>query len=491
MIVDAVPRRRSPPRRVGALARAYPRVTLVLALGLVLRALLLPITFGPDFHIWDLTAAATLHGQDVYAHPPLDLTRYGPYAYFPLYLYLLLPLKWLALHSGLSYVALGKLPVVAGDVGVALGLASALRRAGRDERACATGVALYFLNPLVLYNGAFYGRFDSLPLALLLLAWNRLSPGAGGRSGRLALPFSLAVTLKTFPIFLLPYLIARLGRRRGGRLALAAVLTPLVIALPYLLHDARRFLYIVFVYDSTKGPRQFSWQVILLNLGLSERAATVVSYGLLALFALAIVLPVALRFVKSLSLLAPPAHGDWPLPTPWGPRPTRGPTVQRASGGAWGDASPQSPANHDAWGSTGMAIPNDAQAPTISLKGQGRMPRLLSPTARERRAEGVTALADPYVYAAVVFTLFLLLSKVVYEQYLLWPLPFLAVLAVRDRARDAVGLLVTLSVIGPSANQWIHPFGYNPYPAPWLNAVIAVAAALFVVGRMTHSGYCD
>nr|MDQ2830352.1 hypothetical protein [Chloroflexota bacterium] len=167
MIVDAVPRRLSPLRRVGALARAYPRVALVFALGLVLRAVLLPITFGPDFHIWDLTAAATLHGQDVYAHPPLDLARYGPYAYFPLYLYLLLPLKWLALHSGLSYVALGKLPVVAGDVGVALGLASALRRAGRDERACATGVALYFLNPLVLYNGAFYGRFDSLPLALL------------------------------------------------------------------------------------------------------------------------------------------------------------------------------------------------------------------------------------------------------------------------------------------------------------------------------------
>jgi len=484
MIVDAVPRRLSPLRRVVALACAYPRVTLVFALGLVLRAVLLPITFGPDFHIWDLTAAATLHGQDVYAHPPLDPARYGPYAYFPLYLYLLLPLKWLALHSGLSYVALGKLPVVAGDVGVALGLASALRRAGRDERACATGVALYFLNPLVLYNGAFYGRFDSLPLALLLLAWNRLSPGAGGRSGRLALPFSLAVALKTFPIFLLPYLIARLGRRRGGRLALATVLTPLVIALPYLLHDARRFLYIVFVYDSTKGPRQFSWQVILLNLGLSERAATVVSYGLLALFALAIVLPVALRSVKSRALLAPLAHGDWPL------GPTRGPTVQRASGGAWGDASPQTPANHGPWGSTGMAIPNDAQAPTISLKGQGRMPRLLSPTARERRAEGVTALADPYVYAAVVFTLFLLLSKVVYEQYLLWPLPFLAVLAVRDRARDAVGLLVTLSVIGLSANQWLHPFGYNPYPALWLNVAIAVAVALFVVGRVVAKA-CD
>jgi len=438
MIADAVPRRLSPLRRVGALARAYPRVTLVFALGLALRAVLLPITFGPDFHIWDLTAAATLHGQDVYAHPPLDPTRYGPYAYFPVYLYLLLPLKWLALHTGLSYVVLGKLPVVAGDVGVALGLASALRRSGRDDRACATGVGLYFLNPLVLYNGAFYGRFDSLPLALLLLAWTRLSAGAGGRSGGLALPFSLAVALKTFPIFLLPYLIARLGRRRGGRLALAAVLTPLVVALPYLLHDARRFLYIVFVYDSTKGPRQFSWQVILLNLGLNERTATVVSYGLLVVFALAIVLPL-LPLITTFSLKG------------------RGRT---------------------------HLLP-----PTFSLKGRGS--RSPSSAVRGRGDGGVRALADPYVYAAVTFTLFLLLSKVVYEQYLLWPLPFLAVLAARDRARDALGLLVTLSVIGLSANKWIHPFGYNPYPAPWLNAAIAVAAALFVLGRMTHLCHCD
>ncbi len=52
--------------------------------------------------------------------------------------------------------------------------------------------------------------------------------------------------------------------------------------------------------------------------------------------------------------LAPPAHGDWTL------GPSREPTVQRASGGAWGDASPQTPANHDTWGETGMAIPRQS-----------------------------------------------------------------------------------------------------------------------------------
>jgi len=121
------------PRVRLASALAHRRVALVLVLGLVLRAVLLPITAGPDFRIWDLTAAAALHGQDIYSRPPAPIDRYGPYAYFPLYLYLLLPLKWLALHTGLPYIVLGKLPVVAGDAGVALGLATALRRAGRDE----------------------------------------------------------------------------------------------------------------------------------------------------------------------------------------------------------------------------------------------------------------------------------------------------------------------------------------------------------------------
>ncbi len=62
--------------------------------------------------------------------------------------------------------------------------------------------------------------------------------------------------------------------------------------------------------------------------------------------------------------LAPPAHGDWTL------GPTRGPTVQRASGGAWGDASPQTPANHGAWKSTGTAIPQ--QCADSGLEGEGR-----------------------------------------------------------------------------------------------------------------------
>ena len=123
--------------------RAHPYTALVLGFGLLVRAVLVPLTYGGDFGMWSLTAAATLRGQDTYSHPPLPIDRAGPYAYFPLYLYILLPLKWLAEHlglpyvvlgdvpavrTGLSYVILGKLPVLVGDVGVAVALAGVLRR---------------------------------------------------------------------------------------------------------------------------------------------------------------------------------------------------------------------------------------------------------------------------------------------------------------------------------------------------------------------------
>jgi hypothetical protein len=280
-----------------------------------------------------------------------------------------------------------------------------LWRAGLSDRACAVGAGLFFLNPLVLYNGPFYGRFDSLCLAALLLAWRQLEP-APVRGRRLALWYALGVTLKTFPIFLLPYVVLRAGLRRGLGVALAALALPVVVSLPYLLHNAHRFIDIVLVYDSTKGPRQFSWQFALLDLGLPLQAVKQISYVLLALFAVLLVLCARAR------------------------------------------------------------------------------PLALPPLLQTRRGLAGAGLAEAYAYAAMALTLFLLLSKVVYEQYFLWPLPFLAILVVRDHSRMAALLLVVLSVSGLLANDWIHPLGYRPAPALWLNVLIAVAAASFVAARL-------
>jgi Gpi18-like mannosyltransferase len=156
--------------------------------------------------VWDLASQYTLRGVNVYAHhPPYPG---GPYAYFPLFLYVELPLQWLAQHTPISFTILGKLPIVAADLGVALLLAGRMRREGMGDRGQAVAAGLFFLNPLVLYNGAFYGRFDSLCVALLLLAL-LLDERKRRATWRFSLTYGLAVAAKTFPIFVLPMLVRR------------------------------------------------------------------------------------------------------------------------------------------------------------------------------------------------------------------------------------------------------------------------------------------
>src|SRR6476469_2742292 len=127
---------------------ASARLVLVLAAGVAIRVALVPITRGQDFDVWDLASTATLQGIDIYAHHPAYPG--GPYAYFPLFLYLERPFQWLAQHTGSSFTVLGKVPILAGDVACALVLAAELRDRTASNRAVLLGTSLFFLNPLVL-----------------------------------------------------------------------------------------------------------------------------------------------------------------------------------------------------------------------------------------------------------------------------------------------------------------------------------------------------
>ena len=92
-----------PSRATGRAASA--RLVLLLAAGIAVRIALVPITRGQDFDVWDLASTATLQGSDIYTHHPAYPG--GPYAYFPLFLYLELPLQFLAAHTGISFTVLG------------------------------------------------------------------------------------------------------------------------------------------------------------------------------------------------------------------------------------------------------------------------------------------------------------------------------------------------------------------------------------------------
>ncbi len=363
---------------------AVSPLAVVLLLGTIARCALIPLTHGQDFVVWDMASSATLRGVNIYAHHPHYPA--GPYAYFPLWLYIELPFQWLAQHSGIPFEVAGKLPIVAADLACALLIAAAVRRRGQNEFVVAAAAGAFFLNPLVLYDSAYYGRFDSLGCAFLLAALLGL-PTRRSIGWLPAGYYALAVAAKTFPIFVLP---AILRRAKGGWLrvvvALALVLT--VLCVPYL--RSLHALYVdVFRYDATKIPQGLSWQRELLGT-LTYEQAKWLSYLLLMCFAVGAVL--------------------------------------------------------------------------------------------------LALVTELWLATALTLVAFLLASKVVLEQYLIWPLPFLIVVAAGAAAGLAAATLLLaglLTAVGVLDNTSFHPF--EPGAAvPWSLAGICLIGlvACLTLGRI-------
>jgi hypothetical protein len=345
------------------------------------RPALLPRGHGQDFVVWDRAAAATLQGTNIYTHHPAYPG--GPYAYLPLFLYVELPMYWLAVHAHLSFTVLGKLPVVAADVACALLVSDAAEASGAGRRAAAVAGAAFFLNPLVLYDSAYYGRFDTVACAFLLLAARALRRPRQAPL-RAAAWYGLAIAAKTFPAFVAAGVFRATARARIRAVAVVAAVIA-AVALPYL-GTVHPLVQDAFAYDFAKEPQGLSWQTLLVPVWDAEDVR-LLGTVLLAGFVV---------------------------------------------GSVW--------------------------------------------LTRIRRL-------DSYVPATLL--LFLLLSKVVLEQYLVWPLPWLAAAAaggllVRRLASGA--LLAVLTVVGCLDNESFHPLGRS---SAWLVAVLvgAVIGYLAVVTR--------
>jgi hypothetical protein len=355
----------SPPSQAHRLNDAAP-LAAVLLVGLVVRAVLVPITHGPDFVVWDLASRATLDGINVYAHHPAYSG--GPYTYFPLFLYLELPMQWLAIHTGAPFTIMGKLPIVGADLLATVLIAKEVRRRGHGRDKEALAAALFFLNPLVLYNGAFYGRFDSVCVALFMVAFSTYRTSRPA-TWRFAIAYAFAVAAKTFPIFVLPWLLAR-GRITAFRVLIACCGIIFALSVPYLIGSPQAFVRDL-LYSADKLPGGLSWQVILH--GLPSAVQVDIGNALLGAF---VVVAIALVLVDDLA-----------------------------------------------------------------------------------------------VCSAAAMLLFLVFSKQVIEQYLIWPMPLLALLGAGTRSRTPVALLCTLTIAGMLVNAHFHPFGVQPAA---INVVLAV-----------------
>ena len=87
---------------------------------------------------------------------------------------------------------------------------------------------------------------------------------------------------------------------------------------------------------------------------------------------------------------------------------------------------------------------------------------------------------DLLTYCAVAPLLFIVLSKVVIEQYMLWPMPFLIVDALHRRSWASGGLLVLLSSAGTLVNPFVYPFGQQPL---LITVTMAACIVLYILTR--------
>jgi hypothetical protein len=94
------------------------------------------------------------------------------------------------------------------------------------------------------------------------------------------------------------------------------------------------------------------------------------------------------------------------------------------------------------------------------------------------------------MYILATLVLFLLCSKVVLEQYLVWPMPWLVlVLWTAPRIRAAtIAFLVIITAIGMVANPHVQPWGRSP---ALIDAGLAIACAIYLVAVVVCAKRAD
>jgi len=232
-------------------------VSAILVVGLVLRVLPAPYSTGSDILQFAGFADTFIrHGLCFYSYATMSswVTEgwpYNwPYVYGPVWVLVLAGLRSFVrsevvteyvgstyyVYAPMDWVAAVKSVMIASDMIAAILLYVLISRL-KGWKAGATGMALFYLNPVTIYVSAIYGMFDSLALSfflssLLLIERNHLASGA-----------LAAVALLTKQVLLLPVITEGVwqlikGRRRfvmfvaGAAAASTLLLAPFVLSCP-------------------------------------------------------------------------------------------------------------------------------------------------------------------------------------------------------------------------------------------------------------------
>lgn len=327
----------------------------ILFFAFLIRLFFLPFPGGSDFVLWEMTTDLVLDGENIYEFRTGWDNAHSIFAYPPLFLFVLVPLKYLARELNIPFLVLAKLPAVFSDIFIGYLIYLVL---SAYRRSALWGAAFFVFNPLVIYASALYGLFDSVALLFMFAAffWVRkpLSP----------LLIGMAIGIKTFPLFVLPGLFV-FWKTRKIRNSMIALSVPLLVSIPFIILNARQFFWAVFVSHAGKFPQYLSWQT-LLPKNEQEVPFSIFLLGSFTVFTVFL----AFRFL------------------------------------------------------------------------------------------GVSSAQNVlFYYGALVFSLFILLNKVVFEHYLIWALPFLLVIFFEKRIMGALVLYALFTVMGLVFNDYfLHNF---------------------------------
>lgn len=232
------------------LSRNQKLVLGCLAVALLARLPLLLFSYGASFDLesYGLVARHLLSGGSLYG----DAALAGRYPYPPLPALMFTALFALGQAAGLPEHVVFKLPALLGDICLVLLAGRLAARLGRTEWRVALACAL---NPVIILISAGHGQFDSLVLAFVLAAVYLLEFSSQPWAERAAgLSLGLAVALKGWPLFLLPFFVGRLPDvRERIKFSLAAVAPLALVCLPWLPFQGGAMLRTVLGYHGARA----------------------------------------------------------------------------------------------------------------------------------------------------------------------------------------------------------------------------------------------
>ncbi len=212
-----------------------------------------------DMPIFRLQADTTLLGGMPYTDLPYADANYPPF--WTLYMTVSLRVWGILLNISFDFMLKMLIAVVDGMISLLIYLV--LLEQNIESKIAFLWSMLYALNPLVIYNSSFYGQIDSLPIGFSFIA-ALMAVNAKYRWLPLgALMLGLAISIKTYPIMFLPFLLWETIRRYGWKWnkiasVMALVWTPMLLQLiPLLLAGQTeilsRLLFHIFLQSGTGG----------------------------------------------------------------------------------------------------------------------------------------------------------------------------------------------------------------------------------------------